>query len=148
METLLIEKEDELRVEEEKKYYAEDVQIQTDMVGRDIMALQYAAAAANHTKPKNLKKSPRMTVSGVIRSGTTVNQHDTHIILDTSPMVKNEFLGTEGSPLQKQNMNFQQSSMNSSPYAVITGPPSEVGQFQSSHKKEKKMPKKNIISSI
>jgi hypothetical protein len=27
METLLIEKEDELRVEEEKKYYAEDVQI-------------------------------------------------------------------------------------------------------------------------
>jgi hypothetical protein len=44
-------------------------------------------------------------------------------------MVKNEFLGTEGSPLQKQNMNFQQSSMNSSPYAVITGPPSEVGQF-------------------
>jgi hypothetical protein len=27
METLLIEKEDELRVEEEKKYYAEEVQI-------------------------------------------------------------------------------------------------------------------------
>jgi hypothetical protein len=27
METILIEKEDELRVEEEKKYYAEDVQI-------------------------------------------------------------------------------------------------------------------------
>ena len=46
-----------------------------------------------------------MTVSGFIRSGTTVNQHDTQVIIETSPMVKNEFLGTEGSPLQKQNMN-------------------------------------------
>ena len=63
------------------------------------MSLQYAAAAANHTKPKHLKKSPRMTVSGVIKSRTTVDQHDTHVILETSPMVKNEFLGTEGSPL-------------------------------------------------
>lgn len=41
-----------------------------------------------------------MTFDGIVRSGgTTVDLRNTQIILDTSPMVKNEFLGTEGSPL-------------------------------------------------
>ncbi len=70
------------------------------MTGRDIMSLQCQAAAVDHSRPKNMKNQ-RMTVTGYGRSGTEINHHETQIIMDSSPMVKNEFLGTEGSPLQR-----------------------------------------------
>jgi hypothetical protein len=66
-------------------------------------------------------------------------------------MVRKEFLGTEGSPLQLVNKDNEhhQSSVNTSPYAVLTAQVSENGgQFQSSTKKGRKPPKKNLISSI
>lgn len=47
MESLLIEKEEELRLEEEKRYTAEDCAIQTDLQAKEILAMQ--AALANST---------------------------------------------------------------------------------------------------
>ena len=70
LESILLEREEELRDQEEKRYYAEDIQIQTDLVGRDIDAMQYAVASI--PKRKHTQKSPRMTMSGIMRSGTTV----------------------------------------------------------------------------
>jgi hypothetical protein len=39
LESILLEREEELRDGEEKRYYAEDVQVQTELHGRDIDAL-------------------------------------------------------------------------------------------------------------